>query len=235
MSWVAVAVAGVGVLNAAVSSKAAKDASSAQSGASAESIAEQRRQYDLSRADLAPYREAGAAAIPRMRDLLGIGSGEFTPEQIMQSDPGYQFRLDQGNKAIENAARARGMYYSPATVKELLRYGQDYSSGEYGNIYNRLAGISGTGQTATTTGAGLGANYAGNVGNLLTGAANARGAAGIGAANAWGNAFSNIGNYFAQQQSLNKILGSGGYNMPNTYSGGGSSGYTPTPYAYGGT
>lgn len=139
---------------------------------------------------------------------------DFTNADFVK-DPGYEFRLAEGNKAIENAARARGVYMSPMTVKELLRYGQDYASNEFGNAYNRdmsnrttkfnmLSGISGTGQTAANTVGNTGANMIGNVGQLMTGAANARGAAGIAGANAWNNGISNIGNFYQQQQNRNQ-------------------------------
>lgn len=307
MSWVAVAVAGGAIVGGALQANAAKKAAAGQTQASQAAIDEQRRQFDVARSDLAPYREAGGAAVMRLRDLLGISapataasprrsmedivtelrnSGRYTihpnkqydneaqaildlagvtpgaqpaydewalnsearrmyeaqppeqaaaagtqgmsPEEIMRMDPGYQFRLNEGNKAITNLASAGGRLNSGATLKALTRFGQDYASNEYGNIYNRLAGLAGTGQNATTTSAGLGANFAGNVGGLMTGAANARGAAGIGAANAYGGALNTIGNYYSQQATLDKLLANnggsysyGGFNSTPNY------GYTP--------
>lgn len=153
-----------------------------------------------------------------------------------RADPGYQFRLGEGEKAIERAAKARGMYMGPSTVKELLRYGQGFASNEYSNAYNRdtadktrtfnfLSGTSGGGQTAANQVGQAGMNMATNVGNLVTGAANARGAAGIAGANAWGGAASNIGNWYRQQQMMNQMFPQGGggsgswyaANDPNNY------------------
>ncbi len=121
------------------------------------------------------------------------------------ADPGYQFRLDQGNRAIENQARAAGRYYSPSTVKELTRYGQDFASNEFGNVANRLSGIAGVGQSATNTGVQLGQNYANNYGNTMTELGNARGAASIAQGNAWGNAFGTVGNMFNQNQIMKRM------------------------------
>jgi hypothetical protein len=73
-----------------------------------------------------------------------------------------------------------------------------------------LAGVSGTGQAATTTGAQLGAANAANIGNIMTGEGNARGAASIAKGNAWGNAFQNIGNWWNSNRTLDKILNNGG-------------------------
>lgn len=60
----------------------------------------------------------------------------FNPD-MMKEDPGYQFRLDQGLKGVENSASARGGVFSGAAGKALENYGQDYASGEYGNAFNR--------------------------------------------------------------------------------------------------
>lgn len=185
---------------------AAKSAAAGQTAASDAAIAESRRQYDTTRSDLMPWLRAGTGAIGRLSDLVGTSGTQLTPEQVMQMDPGYQFRLVEGTKAIGNLAGARGMTNSGATLKALTRFGQDYASNEYGNIYNRLAGIAGTGQQAGTTLGGLGAQNAGTIGQYMTGAANARGAAGIGAANAYGGALNTIGNYYSQNQMLDKIL-----------------------------
>lgn len=55
----------------------------------------------------------------------------------MANDPGYQFRMDQGNQALQRSAAAQGNLLSGGTLKALDRYNQDYASGEFGNVYNR--------------------------------------------------------------------------------------------------
>lgn len=65
-------------------------------------------------------------------------SGPYDPI----NDPSYQFRLKQGMDAIQSAAAARGMLNSGRTLKELLRYGQDYASQEYMNEYTRRLNLS---------------------------------------------------------------------------------------------
>lgn len=52
--------------------------------------------------------------------------------------PGYEFRLAEGQKALERSAAATGDLLSGATGKELMRYGQDYATSEYDNYLNRL-------------------------------------------------------------------------------------------------
>lgn len=53
------------------------------------------------------------------------------------NDPGYQFRLEEGKKAIERSAAARGTLMSGRTAKELERYGQGLAADEYADSYNR--------------------------------------------------------------------------------------------------
>lgn len=54
-----------------------------------------------------------------------------------EADPGYQFRLDEGLKARQRQAAARGRNASPATEKALDRYSQGLAAQEYGNAFNR--------------------------------------------------------------------------------------------------
>ena len=71
--------------------------------------------------------------------------------------------------------------------------------------YNRLAGISGTGQTATNNVNAAGAAYAQGAGNTLQGIGNAQAAGTIGGANAWsGAAQQGVNNY--QQNNMLDLL-----------------------------
>ena len=58
----------------------------------------------------------------------------------MAADPGYQFRLQQGQQALERSGAARGVTRTGGTLKDILDYGQRAASQEYGNVYNRMAG-----------------------------------------------------------------------------------------------
>jgi len=58
------------------------------------------------------------------------------PDQI-QNDPSFQWRMDQGRKALEASAAGRGTLRSGGTLKDVLKYGQNFASQEYGNIWNR--------------------------------------------------------------------------------------------------
>ena len=81
--------------------------------------------------DLAqPYADMGTAAIPEYNQL------RTTPID-MTEDPSYQFGLNEGQKAIENSASARGMSLSGAQLKKLNRFGQDYGTTKYNEAFNR--------------------------------------------------------------------------------------------------
>ncbi|WP_282460148.1 hypothetical protein, partial [Mycoplasmopsis arginini] len=68
----------VSVIGGVSSSKASKSAAKSQEAAAEAGIQEQSRQYDLSRADLAPYRAAGTESLNKLSDLLGIQT--YNPE-----------------------------------------------------------------------------------------------------------------------------------------------------------
>lgn len=218
MSFVAVAVGGsaiAGVVGGAMSSSAAKDAAATQAGAADRASQLQYEMYQQQRTDNEPWRKAGAEA------LTGMGNADFQRDFTsadFQKDPGYDFRMQEGQKALERSAAARGGLNSGGTLKALSRYGQDYASNEYGNAYNRfnqdrdrrfgrLSTLAGMGQGANNANASGSQNYANNAGQNMMGAANAQGAAGIASANAWGNSLSGIAgagmDYAAMNQQQN--------------------------------
>jgi hypothetical protein len=111
------------------------------------------------------------------------------------TDPGYNFRFNEGQRALETGAAARGGLLSGGFAKKMARYGQDYASNEYTNVYNRISNIAGLGQVS----AGQSGNYAMMAGQ---GMANAAGNAGYARAsgytaggNIWGNALQSGGQY----------------------------------------
>lgn len=135
----------------------------------------------------------------------GYLSQTFGPEQFRAGmDPGYQWRLQQGNQGVMNTAAVSGSSLSGPALKALLEYNQGAASQEYGsafdrfqtqqgNIFQRLTSMTGLGQNAA---AGVGNNAmttGGQIGSNIIGAGNAAAAGQIGAANAWGNTLSNLG------------------------------------------
>jgi hypothetical protein len=62
-----------------------------------------------------------------------------TSAEAMQ-DPGYQFRLEEGQRALEQSAAAKGMLRTGNTWKDLQRYGQGMATSEYDKVYGRRMG-----------------------------------------------------------------------------------------------
>jgi len=152
----------------------------------------------------------------------------------ISQDPGYQFRLSQGTGAIENSAAAKGMQLSGATLKDLMKFGQDFASGEFNQAFQRdqatknqlfsmLTGATGIGTGATNTAVGAGQTNATNIGNTLTGIGNATAAGQIGGS--LGNSLGNAGNSMMSYMTLRNMMNQNQATTP-IMSGAGSSGYS---------
>jgi hypothetical protein len=214
------------LIGAKMESDAAKDAAGIQSAAADRATQLQERMYNQSRADNEPWRQAGLGALSKMGDADYMR--DFTAADFQQ-DPGYAFRMQEGQKALERSAAARGGLQSGGTLKALSRYGQDFASNEYQNAYTRfnadrdrrfgrLSNLAGMGQTATGQNAAYGQNYANQASENITGAANAQAAGKIGSANAWGGALSSIGQMGMDMGAMAATGGAGGNWMGRTKS-----------------
>lgn len=180
-----------------------KSASAAKAGAKASqkatdaTIAEQKRQFDLTRSDQMPWLQAGTTALGTQQALL---SGDYSK---FYDSPDYQFSLDQGMKGMDRSAAARGRLYSGGYGQDLNKYAQGMATTNYNNFYSKLAGLSNTGSGTAQNLGGLGANYANSMGTALQNNANNRASAYNSQANAWGNAATQIGgiagNYFGSK------------------------------------
>jgi hypothetical protein len=53
------------------------------------------------------------------------------------NDPGYQFRLEQGQHALESSAAAKGLLRTGGTLKDLMEYGQNFATQTYTDVFNR--------------------------------------------------------------------------------------------------
>ena len=155
-----------------------------------------------------------------------------------QADPGYAFRLSEGQKALDRSAAARGGLISGGALKAAQRYGQDMGSQEYTNAFNRyqtnrnnqlnpLQSLMGAGQTATNQVGTAGQSYATNAGNAMMGGAAAQAAGTVGQANAINSGLSTYLNYNQGNNLLNALRGGGGIGYGSGYAGAGPTGYAP--------
>lgn len=226
MTWVATAIvssavigAGTGVYASGQAASAQKKAAGLQAQTAKDTLASQQR-------IAAPYTTAGAFGVNELARQLGVAgdSGSAGYGSLMKdydpstfaADPGYGFRMAEGQKALERSAAARGGLLSGSAMKGTLGYAQGLASQEYQNAFNRytaqrdtrynmLRGLTDIGAGA----AGSMVGAAGAAGANTAAAQQARGEASasgyIGAANAINSGVSNISSYY-QNKPLNDML-----------------------------
>lgn len=143
----------------------------------------------------------------------------FDAEQFYKyEDPGYWFRLQQGQQALQNKAAAGSGAFSGAAMKDLLGYNQDMASTEYnnafnryqtqqGNIFSRLFSIAGLGQNAAAGVGATGAGLAGQAGQALTNAGTAAGSGIVGGANALAGGATNAWLWNQLNQPQRPVMG----------------------------
>jgi hypothetical protein len=222
--WVAGAVVGSSLIGAyganrasQTQSEAAGQAAQAQTDAAKYAADLQQKQYEENVKRQQPFYQVGVNALPEL-----VQASKYTPFSMAQfrADPGYQFRLSEGNKALERSAAARGGLISGGALKAAQRYGQEMGSQEYTNAFNRyqqerqarlgpLQSLTGTAQTTANTLGAAGQNMASNVGNLGMAGANATAEGYLGAANARASGY--MGAYNAINSGLSNYLN---YNSP---------------------
>ncbi len=131
----------------------------AQTDATNRALQLQADMYNQNRADLAPWRAVGSNALASLAGQVGQGWGP--------GSPGYDFQFNEGIRAVDNSAAARGMLMSGAQAKAAQRFGQGLAAQGRGEELNRLQALAGVGQTATAQGVQAGQGYA-NAGAGLT-------------------------------------------------------------------
>ena len=176
-------------------------------------IALEREMFNRSVALQQPAIDAGNAARNQLMQLLGLSAGGPDNGELMrgfstadfESDPGYQFRMDQGQQALERSAAARGGLLSGAALKDTARFSQGLASQDYqaafdrfqtnrSNKMNPLLSLAGSAQTASTTAGNAGQQFASSAGNALGQYGAAATQAITGAGNARASGYANIGN-----------------------------------------
>jgi hypothetical protein len=226
--------AGSTVVGGAISSRGARKAAQAQQQAADQAAQVQREIFQKQTELQEPFRQAGITSQNELMRLLGIGGdaaaadyGMLTRgfgERDLQMDPGYGFRLREGEKALERMQSARGNMLSGSAIKAGQRFGQDLASQEYMNAFNRaqaqlgtrlgtLGSLYGAGQAAAQQVAGQAGQMGVNVGNLMTQGGQARASGYLGQANALNQALGGLAGAYGQyagsglsRGSLDEIL-----------------------------
>lgn len=231
MSGIATAVVASAVIGGAMSSDAAGNASDAQLQASREASATELKMFEQNREDQKPWRDAGIVALGQLGEGTKDG-GDFNRDFTLADftkDPGYDFRMREGQRGLDSSAAARGGALSGAAIKASERYNQDYASGEYQNAYNRfnadrtarfnrLSSLAGVGQTATNQVGAQGAQVASSIAENQIGAGNARASGYIGQGNAMSGVANTLGNFAMNSQYMNQGTNPYAYRPPQSNS-----------------
>ena len=223
MPWMALAIGGSALLGASAS----KSAANTQAAATDRAGEVQREMFQEQNRLQEPFRQGGMAAQNKLLTYFGLPGGteggdfgKYARDFGMSdftTDPGYGFRLAEGQKTLDRQAAARGGLISGGALKAAQRYGQEMGSQEFQNAFNRyqtnranqlqpLQSLMGAGQTATNTMGAAAANYGTNAGNLITSGGAARASGYVGGANALTSGLGQYMNYTQNQNLLNRLM-----------------------------
>jgi hypothetical protein len=206
--WVAGAMVGSAVIGGVAANKAGK----AQERSVREGAAAQERMFERQVELQEPFRKVGVNALP---DL--VAASKYDPFTLakFQADPGYAFRLQEGLKALDRSAAARGGLLSGATLRGAQRYGQDLASQEFTNAFNRyqienaaelnpLQALTGMGQTSANTLTNAAGQYGQNMAENAAAMGNIRASKYMNTANALTNALGQGVNYYQNQDYMSR-------------------------------
>lgn len=206
MTWVAAAVVGGAVVGAVGSNMAAGKQAQGQEQAAAT----QQGMFNTINQEEQPFVQGGYGAETSLQNLLygtpggtdagtGLANGylsqTFNPTQQQLNDyPGYQFQLQTGGQALENANTPGVGALSGPALKSLMSFNQGLAGTNYqnyfdqfqtqqNNIFNRLSSIAGLGQSAGAQVANSGTQLGTGIAQAQAGAAASQAGGIVGATN----------------------------------------------------
>lgn len=149
-------------------SSAATKAGKAEYQAAKIAIDEQRRQFDESQERMKPWQEAGKSALGLQSKYAGIDGKDAQSQAFADymASPNLQMYKNAGMDTLNRNAIALGGIGRQQVVNALGEKGLGWASQDYENQYNRLAGLSNTGQATGQQIGALGQNTSSAIGNL---------------------------------------------------------------------
>ena len=187
----ALAVGGSQLIGSSMQADAAGDAARIQAGASAEGIAEQRRQFDAMRELLKPYTEAGVPALEAQQAFLGLRGPEAERAAIERISGGERFQelTRQGEEALLQRASATGGLRGGNIQGTLAQFRPQVLNSLIEEQYGRLGGMTSLGQRSAAGVGAAGMETGVNVANLLGQQGSALAGGELGQARAYGQLF----------------------------------------------
>lgn len=145
------------------------------------------QQFKDTEARLAPYSDAGLPAFQQQQALSGaLGPvAQRAAFNAYQESPGVAFLRERGLRGIERSAAAGGDLFGGNVEKAKIDYSQGLALQDFGNYFNRLGAITGTGLAAAQAIGGVGGQAAQGQAQMIAGAGADRAAARIGATNSY--------------------------------------------------
>lgn len=198
MGWGLAIGVGSALVGGLLGSRGASKAADTSADASRYAADLQQQQYQQTREDFAPWRETGEGALNVLARTYGLDGGDPNFDEFFAS-PDYNFRREEGERGLNRMASGRGMMLSGPRLKAGMRFNSNIAAGEYGDWYNRLAGLSGTGQTATASTGQAGAYATNAAGRAFQNAGDAKASGYLGQANAWGGAVNSLADILMQK------------------------------------
>lgn len=256
--------AAAGLAGSAMQAGAASDAADTQAAAANRSADMQQAQWQQTQQNLRPFLDFGTSAINPLRSAMGYDANwNLDPNNILNqtfkaptadeaaATPGYQFTLNNGLKAVQNSAAARGLGTSGAALRGAADYASGLANSTYNDVFNRalqtfntnygsaanrvnrLNTIVGSGQNAAATNGSLGAQTMNSIGDSLMGAANASAAGRVGSANALANGLGSVGSNALLYGMMSGPNNAAGGSWSTSFNPNDTSTYFNNPAAYG--
>lgn len=194
----------------------------------------QQQQQAQTRNDLMPFQIAGQTANNMLMTALPTLTAPITMDQAtLETTPGYQFTKQQGLKATQSSAAARGLGTSGAAEKGAATYATGLADQTYQqqfanantnktNAFNFLMGPIQTGESAAAQTGSMGTTAAQGVAQNTTNGGTAIAAGLTGAGNSLVNGANNYAGYTAYQ---NMLMNGGGMYTPRASYGFGAPSY----------
>lgn len=134
---------------------------------SQQGIEEIRRQFNLSREDIAPFIEAGVGALPDVIQGTTAGGLEERLGQIFGTDV-FKNLVGERTRAVEGQLGAGGLTRSGTAIKQAAAIPTDIGLALESLLSGRAQSLAGQGQSATFGQAQLGAQTSGSIANILS-------------------------------------------------------------------
>ena len=158
MTWVAVGVAGAGLVSGLIGAGASEQASAQQVAAERQALAQQQSMFNTIQGNERPFVQAGQGAQSQLNYLLGIGTPGQYSDQTGQTaggtqagfgslnqpfnmdtfkslSPQYQFNLQQGGQGTLNQDASAQGAESGAALKDLMSFNQGYANNSFNSAF----------------------------------------------------------------------------------------------------